>query len=225
MLPSHTRLFTKIVNEALEKAWVIGFGTNLLDCSDCYSPGVALIDPNFTRDRALLRISRGGAGIRLTSDRHLFLRSICTAIQQFLDSSDGKEITTKGLFHDQLVSVIGEDSFNHANSSERWTHFLATDSIIASEFKQEWSRAKHIRDDLTSKIDWSPNTKKPQSVFDKPIEGFASDTRKHHNAIMDERRALLAILLDQRAAKLPQDDPRRMAYYANSADAFAKKPS
>jgi hypothetical protein len=130
-----------------------------------------------------------------------------------IDLENAVGSTERGFFHEQLVSVLGEGSFDHGNAENRWTTFLQSNSRIAKESKEEYYRAKEITQALIDRIDWGDQEPYKSKVFEVPLEGFGFATKKLHKEIMDERHALTAQLLEQRATMLPRGDKRRMAFF------------
>jgi hypothetical protein len=129
---------------------------------------------------------------------------------------------TPGLFNDQAARILGPGSFDHATKENRWRFFLASDSALAVEFRDEFERAKAINLELRSRIVLVAGEVPPVSIFDGPIEGLGADISKLHKRIMEERDELRSRGLSQRAANIPVTDPQRMAFFANSIDSFSK---
>jgi hypothetical protein len=221
-LPSEVTQFVAIVDAAIERAHKRGHGIDLLDPTECHPKDTTPTDVNFISDRSKLRASRGGAAIRCLSDRHLFLNSICNVIPQFLDRTDKEGSTTPGLFP-HLATVLGVGSFNAANSTHRWAPFIASGSAIASEFVLEYNKCKTEHSTLVDSLALPHGTKRPESIFDTPIDGFGEGIKKVHKKIQDELQELRFRCLTQRAATLPCTDARRKAFFANSTDQFACK--
>jgi hypothetical protein len=129
---------------------------------------------------------------------------------------------TPGLFNDQAARILGARSFNHANKENRWRFFLASDSMLAGEFRDEYERAMVLNLELRSQIVLAADEMLPGIIFDGAIEGFWADISKLHKRIMKERNELSFRVLSQRAATLPVTDYRRMAFFANSNDSLSK---
>jgi hypothetical protein len=129
---------------------------------------------------------------------------------------------TPGLFNDQAARILGQGSFEHANTENRWRFLLASDSALAVAFRDEYERAKAINLELRSRIVLAAGEVLPVSIFDGAIDGFAVDISKLHKRIMEKRDEFIFRNLSQRAATLPVTDPRRMAFFANSVDSFSK---
>jgi hypothetical protein len=65
----------------------------------------------------------------------------------------GEDGTVKpGLFNDQAAQILGAGSFDYANKEYQWPFFLATDSALAVEFRDEYERAKALNLDLRSRL-------------------------------------------------------------------------
>ena len=99
--------------------------------------------------------------------------------------------------------------------------YLASGTQLAQELQAEYEKAREInlklRDAIVQKTGESPI----KSILEKPLEGFGAGLSKVHKLIMDERAEFLFRVLTQRAEALPEDDPRRIAFFGNSADRFA----
>jgi hypothetical protein len=219
-LPSETVAFARTVSEALEEAYSLSLGSNLLGPT-LIPPIDAVTDSVFIRDRLKLRSSKGGGGIRILSDREHFLNSLCLVLPQLIDRTNDDGNVTKGLFP-KLSTVLGAGSFDSVNSDNRWSPFLASGSEIAAEFASEFLKGKHIHMAATDSL--TPQLQpRPASIYDTPLQGFGAGLKKVQKLIQDERQDLLFQLLTQRALALPTSDPRRMAFLANSKDPFATK--
>jgi len=91
--PSETVEFVNTVDEALKRAFTKSHGTNLLAPEQSKPPGSEHPDPSFISDRSRLRTSKGGAAIRMLSNRQLYLNSLCGVIPQLIDHADFKNHT------------------------------------------------------------------------------------------------------------------------------------
>jgi hypothetical protein len=89
-----------------------------------------------------------------------------------------------GLFNDQAARILGPGSFDHANKDNRWLTFLASDSALAVEFRDEFERAKAINLELRSRIVLAASETQPLSIFDGPIKGFGAGISKLHKQII-----------------------------------------
>jgi hypothetical protein len=76
--------------------------------------------------------------------------------------------------------------------------------------------------ELRSRVVLAAGEVLPVSIFDGPIEGLGADISKLHKRVMEERDEFKSRDLSQRAASLPNTDPRRMAFFANSNDSFSQ---
>jgi hypothetical protein len=63
---------------------------------------------------------------------------------QLIDRVGEDGIVTPGLFNDQAARILGPGSFNIANKKKRWRFFLASDSFLAGEFRDENERVEAI---------------------------------------------------------------------------------
>jgi hypothetical protein len=147
---------------------------------------------------------------------------LTTVLPQLIDRVGEDGTVTPGLFNDQAARVLGQGSFDHDNKENRWRTLLASDSVLAVEFRGEFERAKVINSELRSRLALAAGEVLPVSIFDEPIEGFGADISKLHKRIMKERDGFRFRDLSQLAANLPITDPRRMAFFANSNDSFSK---
>jgi hypothetical protein len=136
-----------------------------------------------------------------------------------------KNTVAPGLFNDQAARILGPGSFDHANKENQWHTFLASDSALAVEFRDEFERVKAINLELRSQIVLAAGEVLPVSIFDGPIEGLGADISELHKRIMEERDEFRSWVLSQRAASLPITDPRRMVFYANSKDPLSRSLS
>jgi hypothetical protein len=214
--PRLTKYFCVKIDEKLRWAFASALGTDLL-----VAPADAVPDAAFTAGRAQLPARLGGMGISLLSNRLLYLNMLTTVLLQLTDRVGEDGTMTPGLFNDQAARILGQGSFDHANKENRWRTFLASDSALAVEFRDEFERAKAINSELRSRIVLAAGEVLPVSIFDGPIEGFGVDISKLHKRIMKERDEFRSRDLSQRAANLPITDPRRMVFYAKSKDQFS----
>jgi hypothetical protein len=125
---------------------------------------------------------------------------LTTVLSQLMDRVGEDGNVTPGLFNDQAAQFLGQGSFDHANKENRRRNFLASDSALAVEFRDEFERAKAINLELQSRIVLSAGEVLPVSIFDGPIEGFSADNEKLHKRIMEERDEFRSRDLSQRAA-------------------------
>jgi hypothetical protein len=77
---------------------------------------------------------------------------LTTVLQQLIDRVEGGGTVTPGLFNDQAARILGQGSFDHANKENRWRTFLASESALAVEFRDDYDRAKAINLELLSRI-------------------------------------------------------------------------
>jgi hypothetical protein len=215
--PRLTKYFCAKIDEKRLWAFASALGTDLL-----VAPEDAVPDAAFTADRAQLPARLGGAGISLLSNRHLYLNMLTTILPQLIDRVEEDGTVTPGLFNDQAARILGQGPFDHANKENRWRTFLASDSALAVEFRDEFERAKAINLELRSRIVLAADEVLPVSIFDGPIEGFGADISKLHKRMMEELDEFRSQDLPQRADNLPITDPRQMVFYANSKDPFSK---
>jgi hypothetical protein len=147
---------------------------------------------------------------------------LTTVLPQLIDRVGKDGTVAPGLFNDQAARILGQGSFDHAIKENRWFTFLASDSALAVEFKDEFERARAINLELRSRLVLAAGEVPPVSIFDGPIEGLGADISKLHKRIMEERDEFRSRDLSQRAASLPITDLRRMAFFANSNDSLSK---
>jgi hypothetical protein len=195
--PRLTKYFCAKIDEKLLWAFVSALGTDLLA-----APADIFPDAAFTAGRAQLPTRLGGAGISLLSNRRLYLSMLTTVLPQLIDRVGKDGIVTPGLFNDQAAGILGQGSFDHASKENRWSTFLASDSALAVEFRDEFERAKALNLELRSRIVLAAGETQPVSVFDEPILGLGADISKLHKRIMEERDEFRSRDLSQRAASL-----------------------
>jgi hypothetical protein len=110
---------------------------------------------------------------------------LAVVLPQLIDRVGENGTATPGLFNDQAARILGQRSFDHDNKENRWRTFLALDSALAVEFRDEFERAKAIN--LAHRRAWA-------------------DINKLHKRIMEERDEFRSQDLSQRAASLPITD-------------------
>jgi hypothetical protein len=142
-----TKYFFAKIDEKIMWAFASALGTDLLAALADKVPDAA-----FTADRAQLPAPLGGAGIYLLSNRHLYLNMLTTVLPKLIDRVGKEGNVTPGLFNDQAARILGQGSFDHDNKENRRRTFLASDSALAVEFRDEFERAKAINSELRSRI-------------------------------------------------------------------------
>ena len=222
--PSLTKEFATTVDAAIQRAYRKNLGFDLLDPTSLQpTNSPALEDSQFLRQRALLRTSRGGVGVRLLGSGSAFINSMCNCAPQFIDRKDEfGNVWRKGLFQ-KLSSVFGIDSFDVGKEDLRWSFYLQSGSCIAQEFKDTHKSKKEEQNLINLILPQNKQIEDHNNIFGSPIEGFASDTRKVSRRIRDQHQHLIFEDTILRAAELSKDDPRRMAFFANSKDKIANK--
>jgi hypothetical protein len=80
---------------------------------------------------------------------------------------------TPGLFNDQAARILGQGSFDHANKKNRWCTFLASDSALVREFRDEFERAKAINLELWCRLVLAAGEVLPVSIFGQWLHGGA----------------------------------------------------
>ena len=222
--PSLTKEFATIVDSAIQRSFSRNIGFDLLNPFSLQPNNApALKDPQFLRQRALLRASRGGVGIRLLNSGSAFLNSMCNCAPQFIDRRDEFGNIVKSGFFQNLSTVFGVDSFNVGRENQRWSSYLQSGSSTALEFKAMYEMMKREQNMINIILPENKQIDDENNIFSTPIEGFASDTRKVSRRIRDQHQHLIFEDMRLRAAELPTDDPRRMAFFANSKDKIANK--
>jgi hypothetical protein len=160
--PRLTKYFCAKIDEKLLWAFASALGTDLLT-----APAAAVPDAAFTASRAQLPARLGGAGISFLSNRHLYLSMLTTVLPQLINRV-GEDITvTPRLLSDKAARILGQGSLDHANKENRWRTFLASDSALAVEFRDEFERAKAINSERRSRILLAAGETQPVSVFDE----------------------------------------------------------
>ena len=157
---SDTVEFASTVDKAMREAFNLCLGVDLLDSAG--HTGSNAPDPSLTHDRALLRGRTGGASIRPLSHRPHFLSCLCNCLPLMLDSTGPDGSKTKGFFPN-LVNILGKNSFDADNDSTRYSTFLQSSSLIASDFKAEYFKHKDIFEALCLK-----NPPEPSVSSDSP---------------------------------------------------------
>jgi len=132
---SDTVEFASTVDDAMREAFNLCLGVDLLDANG--HSGSSARDPSLTHDRALLRARAGGASFRPLSHRPHFLSCLCNCLPLMLDSTGPDASLTKGFFPN-LARILGKDSFSAEKDSTRYSTFLQSGSLIASDLKIEY---------------------------------------------------------------------------------------
>ena len=161
--------------------------------------------------------------MRPISNRDHFINTLNLVLPQLIDSTDLSGARTRGLFN-TLTPVLGVGSFDEANGAFRWAHFLEEgNSRIGREMSSQFDSGRQLHTGLIAGIREYHTGELPPSIYDTPLHGFGFGIGKLHKAIQDERQALSFLSLSYRARRLPIDDPRRMAFFANSTCPFSRK--
>jgi hypothetical protein len=63
---------------------------------------------------------------------------LTTVLPQLIDRVGEDGTVAPGLFNDQAARILGQESFDPANKENRWRAFLASDSALAVEFRDEF---------------------------------------------------------------------------------------
>lgn len=123
--PSLTKEFATIVDAAIQRAYCKNLGLDLLDPASLQPiNSSALENPHVLRQRAILRASRGGVGIRLLDSGSAFLNCIYNCAPKFIHRKDEYgNVLTKGLFQ-KLSSVFGVGSLDVGKEDQRWSSYL-----------------------------------------------------------------------------------------------------
>jgi hypothetical protein len=127
--------------------------------------------------------------------------------------------TTPGLWP-SLAPLLGVDSFKKGNEDTRWNAFFSSGSEWAQELKSEIERVKALRQTALTAADRSANPP-ACSAFDVPTEGFGNGIKKLQRQLFDDIRAHEAEALALRAARLPRDDQRKLAFEQSSECRFS----
>jgi hypothetical protein len=145
--PRLTKKFCAKIDEKLLWAFAPALGTDLFA-----APADAVPDAAFTADREQLPARLGGTGISLLSNCHVYLNMPTTVLLQLIGRVGEDGTVAPGLFNDQAAWILGPGSFDHANKENRLRTFLASDSALAIEFRDEFERVKAINLELRSRI-------------------------------------------------------------------------
>jgi hypothetical protein len=223
-LPSQTEQFAKDFDQAIGDAFCLGFGSNLLALTTAADLDRGTVtDPDFIRSRAQLRASKGGAAIRPVTNRDHFINTLVLVLPQLIDSTDQSGSTTTGLFN-HLTPSLGRGSFDEANGASRWEHFLNREhSRVGREMKRQYEKGRILHMELLAGLGDHHTGTLPPSIYETPANSFGLGIKKLHKEIQDERQCLSFLSLSDRVRHLPVDDPRRMAFLANSTCHFNRK--
>jgi hypothetical protein len=64
---------------------------------------------------------------------------LTTVLPQLIDRVGKDGTVTPGLFNDQAARILRQGSFDHDNKENKWRTFLASDSALAVEFRDDIS--------------------------------------------------------------------------------------
>jgi hypothetical protein len=106
---------------------------------------------------------------------------LTTVLTQLIHRVGEGGAVTPGLFNDQAARILVAGSFDHANKENRWRFFLASDSALSGEFRDEYERAKALNLKLRSRIVPAAGEVLLGSIFDAAIEEFGADISKLTN--------------------------------------------
>jgi hypothetical protein len=210
-LPSLTRELAQQVDVSLRKAYIKAFDIDLLSPS---GQRTGEEDPSFLRDLAGLKAKAGGCGYRNTSKRAPFLNTMNNVLPQMAGEENNHALWPT------LVPIFGAESFKSEEYEKRWEVFFSSGSEWAKELESEIIRVKDLR---SKALDAAGRSLRPpeNKTFDTPNTGFGHGVKKLHRAIFDDIRALEAEALQRRAAKLPQNDQRKLAFEQSRSCRFS----
>jgi hypothetical protein len=201
-------------------------------------------DDAFTLDRIQLRISDGGAGLRLPSSilDHAYLNTL-NMVMPMLIGGSGWHLQALA---PELVTHLGAGSFDDANRGQRWTAFLASGSPYATEFELAHQRL-HDRDEalLASLVQGGEDLavvsrlrlSSPMLVdveqfgsyanLDPVLPPGAGKKEKPGKVSRHWWSSVTRRQLDQRTKRMPTDDFRRVAWYGwgSSSSQIFQMPS
>lgn len=213
-LPSNTSTFAASIDNATRNAYKMILGSDLL-LETGHDTAIGE-DPSFTRDRFLLKASRGGGGYRpIGTHRASFLNCFNTIAHQCLNTENNGH---RGLWH-SLDSIFGSTSFSETNSSTKWHFFFNSGSQYGLELKSEWLRLQQARTTLINSMP-EPLPSTPDSPLTSPPESFGVGSTKLHKSVFDSLQNLRTTNIKQRAKLLNHNDPRRISYLSTYDDKF-----
>ena len=134
--PSETRCLAEAVDLALRDARRRTYGTDLWDTAPLWPNQ---LDTEFTKDRAELRVKDGGLGARETSERALFLNTMCNIAPAIAGTTD-----QQSLWPTLRDKAFGPDLLKTDTEGGGWSHFFATGCVPARELASEIERVKRL---------------------------------------------------------------------------------
>jgi hypothetical protein len=138
-LPSPTRGLLDAVDAALRRACKMALGKDLPDPEGGFPEQQ---DPTFTRDLMGLKTTKGGGGVRRTSDRMPFLNCLLGALQRMIGGQGG----ARPLWPSPSQVTGTPATFDKANEPEkRWLEtFLGSGTRMAAGLQAEIARARAL---------------------------------------------------------------------------------
>ena len=204
-LPSQTRDLATACDNMLRRACRACYGTDLLSPEG--QPGSQFeSDPSFVSARALTKISHGGAGIRLTTQREPYLNAW---------NNVGRQLQC---LWPSLSDIIGGAELASETGENRWATFYDTNSIYAIELRNQWVGLQALN---TTTAQAAGFETPPESLLDTSPDSFGHGFKKLHKAIFDHIRKLEHTAVLKRATSLDPDDPRRQSTLQTAGDKFA----
>jgi hypothetical protein len=223
--PSQTRLFRARIDTALRAAYKLVVGLNDLDPAG-HDKDLHEV-PEFTRDLFGLKITQGGGGFCLLSERMNFLNCLNNILPQILNIFLVMGPVVSNDFWTSLSDWIGANSFDHANKAKRWKKFFSnTDSVIARLFKSEIDRVTRLWLNALHLLGQDPDKETKSPFYNRLGVGklsFGVGIQKLQKACFDDIERLRFRLITQRAQALPLDDPSRMAFFGRYGDRSARQ--
>ena len=162
--PSQTIQFASKIDKAMESAYTLSLGSNLL--SSTIMPNTHPEDPEFIKDRVLLRAKNGGAAIRPLHKREHYLNCANNVMHQLTNHTDSNNNFTPGLFPN-LHSYLGND-------------WKTSSSQTAYEYIEQYQKGKNLHTLLINNIVTSQNNsfERPMSIYDEHPLIFGRGVKK-----------------------------------------------
>ena len=199
------------VDLALRDARRRTYGTDLWDTAPLWPNQ---LDTEFTKDRAELRVKDGGLGARETSERALFLNTMCNIAPAIAGTTD-----QQSLWPTLRDKAFGPDLLKTDTGGGGWSHFFATGCAPARELASEIDRVKRLHQEAHENSGRGQDPTDP--ILSAPTNIFGLGVEKLHHKLFDIIRTLRAEHYHRRSRALPSDDNRAMASIQSSGDLFA----
>jgi hypothetical protein len=109
---------------------------------------------------------------------------LTTVLPQLIDRAREDGTVTPGLFNDQAARILGPDPSTTPTSKNQLRFFLASDSALAEEFRDEYEWAKALNLQLRSRIVLAADEVLLVSIFDGAMSwnGYQQAAQTGHGA-------------------------------------------